>query len=316
DRRPRPQRRFARGNPLLRVARRSDPHVAGGDAGQSQPDRRGRDLLRLSDDRAAAGFAGPRLRPRRRSRDGGAQHAGADVDHARGRGAADRGAADAGRPDRGIEEGLRPARRARHRAVRRDQGDGRDRHRDEHRLRRGGDARVREDHAADAGDDLRRDPGRDRRDPRRLRDERDRAAAAEQRAVRPHGRDGRALAVRRRADERGDRRRVPIRPGSGQGAVEVAVGGIDLRDAADRRGDAGLRLLRVELRQLQRDLRLARRGDRAADLAQPVRLHPAVRGGAQRRARASDASRHHGRTGKAHWRAWGGDGGHGGRDAV
>ena len=67
-----------------------------------------------------------------------------------------------------------------------------------------------------------------------------------------------------------------------------------------RMGDPHVRvwLLRVALRQVQRHLWLARRGDRVRYLALPVELHPVVRCRVQFRDRASDGPRHDRRRGE------------------
>ena len=165
-------------------------------------------------------------------------------------------------------------RRARHpaRPVRRRQGhEGADR-RSEHHLRRAGGARVHQAESGRIGADARghrRHDRRDRRDHRRT----DRVQHHRPRAGRGDPARTAALAdpVRGRAGRSRDHLPLWAEPRAGA----LALGQLG-RGRRDRHLDARLHRvldLRPELRQLQRDLRLARRRRHPADVVLAVGLH-------------------------------------------
>ncbi|CAA9231365.1 MAG: Ribonuclease BN, partial [uncultured Acetobacteraceae bacterium] len=301
-RRPRQERRLAHRDPgarlvghpeahLLRDFGRPGAHGSGGNhvlfPPRPVPGHRGhgldlRPLRRTCDHRGT-----PERGRQRGARRGHVDHRGAGEAHRQ-----------QGRGGARFRRHLRPP----HRAVERQPSDEGDGGRAERRLRRARRAQLHLSHGADP--ELH--PGRHPVHPARHGRRGGAADRAELRGPRRH--HGNAAEPRPLAGDAGGGRAVPrlhlpLRAGPRPGAM--ALGELGQRGGRDRLGRrfGRLLLLRDQLRQLQRDLRLARRGDRLHDLDLDLFHRRAGRGRAGRGDGAPDGARHHGGTGAAARRA-------------
>ncbi|CAA9504712.1 MAG: Ribonuclease BN, partial [uncultured Sphingomonas sp.] len=293
SRRQRPECGQADGHSGARLEGNPAAHLEGSRQRQHRDRRRGRCLLRFPRAGAAAGRHRADLRPGRRAANGDAACLLPDGHAAHRRRPAHQPAADHRGPDFGGQEGAWSGDRPRDLPVggaqrRRLRG-----HRAQHRLRGGGEARVHQDQPAGDRHDGRGGAAGDHGGWRH------RHARLPPAPVSRPGADGSVLLAGADLSAAGQHCRwgrrypVPLRSVAREGDLDLAHAGVaDLCDRLDR-PDTGLRLLRIELRQLRRHLRVVERDRRAADLALPVELRAAVRRGAQFGNRAPDGEGHH-----------------------